>query len=98
MNSHATLVHHRCWRLILAIATDNGHAQRMLAREVGDDPKAWHQIALATALMTVQLLDEKIMTADTDLADPDITARARDHTIGRIERCLADALDTPADG
>ena len=33
---------------------------------------------------------------DTVLTDPGITARARDYTVGRIERALADALDTPA--
>ena len=95
MNSRTTEVHRRCWRLILAIATDNDHAQRVLAREVGDDPQAWQQIALATALMAVQLLDE-FTTAETaaDLADPDITDRAREYTISRIERRLAAALDT----
>lgn len=106
MNSRTTEVNRRVWRLLLAVADANDPAQRMLAREVGEDPKAWHQIALATALMAVQLLDE-FMAAETekeanalmaaDLADPDITARAREYTISRIERRLVHALDTDPD-
>jgi hypothetical protein len=39
-----------------------------------------------------------IFAADRNkvLAEPGISDRARDYTIGRIERRLADALDTPA--
>ena len=35
---------------------------------------------------------------DTVFADPGITTRAREYTVGRIERRLADALDTPPTG
>ncbi len=124
MNRHATLVHHRAWRLILTVATGNEDARRTLASEVGEDADAWYQIANIAALQVAQLLDAEYMAAeamssfadnpdlgrpeteeeaialiaadrDTVFADPGITARARDYTIGRIERALADALDTP---
>ena len=64
MNPHATLVGHRSWRLILAIASSDDDARRILAREVGEDTEAWYQIALVTALQVANMLDAEYMTVE----------------------------------
>lgn len=64
MNRHATLVHHRAWRLILTVATGNEDARRTLASEVGEDADAWYQIANIAALQVAQLLDAEYMAAE----------------------------------
>ena len=64
MNRHATLVHHRAWRLILTVATGNEDARRTLASDFGEDADAWYQIANIAALQVAQLLDAEYMAAE----------------------------------
>ena len=68
MNRHATLVHHRAWRLILTVATGNEDARRTLASDVGEDADTWYQIANIAALQVAQLLDAEYMAAECEAA------------------------------
>ena len=68
MNRHATLVHHRAWRLILTVATGNEDARRTLASDFGEDADTWYQIANIAALQVAQLLDAEYMAAECEAA------------------------------
>jgi hypothetical protein len=83
-------------RLLLAVATDLDDARQQLLREVGFDIDDWYVIAVLTAQELVRVLDAEYITAQLlggkDLP-ADLPARAREATISRIERILAQVLD-----